>query len=299
VEATLVPLDPKNARAALNEACSLIGLDPTDAELIRLGENAVFRLRTSPVVARVARDPSQLADADRLVRVARWLADSDVPAVRALDVEQPIRVAARVVTLWESVSDSVEYGTTAELGQLLRRLHALAAPADISLPLLEPFARAEARLRRVGTLTDVDRRFLLDRSGELADAFCRLEFVLPVGPVHGDANVGNVFRDDHGRAVLGDLDGIAVGPREWDLVLTAMYFERYGWHTDREYRNFVGAYGYDVMAWSGYPILRDVRELLMVAWLAQNAHEPQVAAELTKRVEALRTGRSRRDWRPF
>ena len=52
---------------------------------------------------------------------------------------------------------------------------------------------------------------------------------------------------------LTDLDGFAVGPREWDLVLTALYFERFGWHTAEEYAAFVETYGYDVMAWDGYP----------------------------------------------
>ena len=68
----------------------------------------------------------------------------------------------------------------------------------------------------------------------------RLEFVLPAGPVHGDASIGNIIRRQaDGVAVLIDLDGFASGPREWDLVLTAMYFERFGWHTAQEYREFV------------------------------------------------------------
>jgi hypothetical protein len=55
-----------------------------------------------------------------------------------------------------------------------------------------------------------------------------------------------------GSPVLVDLDGFAVGPREWDLVLTAMYFERFGWHTDEEYLEFAVGYGFDVMSRRGY-----------------------------------------------
>jgi aminoglycoside phosphotransferase (APT) family kinase protein len=96
-----------------------------------------------------------------------------------------------------------------------------------------------------------------------------LTFGLPPGVVHGDASVGNVIRDRDGHPLLADLDGFAVGTREWDLVLTALYYENFGWHTAEEYRTFADTYGYDVMAWSGYPVLRDVREFLMVAWLSQ------------------------------
>ena len=36
-----------------------------------------------------------------------------------------------------------------------------------------------------------------------------------------------------------DLDSFAVGPREWDLVQTALFYDRLGWHTREEYRTFV------------------------------------------------------------
>ena len=63
---------------------------------------------------------------------------------------------------------------------------------------------------------------------------------------------------------------------------------------------FVAGYGFDVLAWPGYPVLRNVRELLMVAWLSQNARvDKRVAAEVAKRIGDLRAGGGRRDWGPF
>lgn len=231
--------------------------------------------------------------------MSRWLADVDVPAIRALDVEQPIVAGGRVVTFWESASDQVDYGTVAELAVLLRRLHALIPPAVLELPRVAPFERARQRIE-VAVMPDADRRFLLDRCDQLAEAFDKLTFELPPGVVHGDASVGNVIRDRDGHPLLADLDGFAIGPREWDLVLTALYHENFGWHTAEEYRTFADTYGYDVMVWPGYRVLRDVREFLMVAWLSQNAgHDPEVAAELAARIEDLRTGASRRGWKPF
>ena len=121
----------------------------------------------------------------------------------------------------------------------------------------------EERFRRLGrTMAEVNTRQAMvpagaevrDRLADLRARYAALEFVLPAGPVHGDANIGNILRRQaDGVAVLIDLDGFASGPREWDLVLTAMYFERFGWHTAAEYAEFAEVYGFDVMAWPGYP----------------------------------------------
>jgi aminoglycoside phosphotransferase (APT) family kinase protein len=149
-------------------------------------------------------------------------------------------------------------------------------------------------------LTDDDRLFLHARHARLADEYHRLSFPLPEGVIHGDANVGNLFRSRDGSAVLGDLEAFARGPREWDLVQTALFYDRFGWHTEAEYRAFVEAYGFDVMTWHGYEVLRDLRELMMTTWLAQNdGADTTTANELAKRLHALRSGASRRDWAPF
>lgn len=293
------PLDPTNARTALAEACHTAGLDPSGAELIRLGENAVFRLR-APIIARVARSIDRRPDAEREVRVARWLADVDVPAILPIDVAQPIEAAGRVVTLWVSATDREDYGSTAELGAVLRQLHSLEAPADLALPPLRLFDRALRRINNVPGIPDDDRSFLRSRAQELSDAYDNLTFELPPGVIHGDANVGNLLLDRHGRALLIDLDGFATGPREWDLIQTALFYDRFGWHTEAEYRDFVAAYGYDVTQWPGYPVLRDTRELFMVSWLIQNVASNDAAArEFSNRMETLRTGGSARDWRPL
>jgi aminoglycoside phosphotransferase (APT) family kinase protein len=222
--------------------------------------------------------------------VARWLESAAFPAARlAGPADQPIVSAGRVVTLWAQVSESQSYGTVAELASLLRRLHALDPRLSLVLPQLRPFAGAEPRISRA-ELPEDDRELLLDRLEELRDRYAHLAYALPPGPVHGDANVSSVLRSMwDGSPVLVDLDGFAVGPREWDLVLTAMYFERFGWHTEEEYREFVAGYGFDVTSWPGYTLLRDIRELIMVTWLAQNPrHLPEIAAEVGKRIADLR-----------
>ena len=56
-----------------------------------------------------------------------------------------------------------------------------------------PFARVDARIDRA-ELAEGDREFLRARLAELRERYAGLEFVLPAGPVHGAANVGNVIR---------------------------------------------------------------------------------------------------------
>ena len=288
------------SREALEQACAIAGLDAEDASLLRLGSNAVYRLK-DPIVARVSRSGADFDHARRTGAIARWLESVDYPAVRVVNVEQPVVVDSQVVTFWIALSnDGDQYATVPETAEALVRLHRLVAPAELGIPPLAPFANAAQRIAADTWLDPDDRSYLSRTLAELEDAYLNLEFVLPRGVIHGDASVGNVLHDRHGSPVLIDLDGFAVGPREWDLALTAIYYDSFGWHTREEYADFVRVYGFDVMQWPGYPVMRSVREFLMVTWIAQKAGESdQAATEVRKRISALRTGASRKDWQPY
>jgi aminoglycoside phosphotransferase (APT) family kinase protein len=290
---------PENTAVTLRLACEAVGLEAKGAYLMRLGSNAVYRL-AAPIVARIA-PGAGAKEACKAVAVARWLASADYPAVRALDVEQPTVVDGRVVTFWEAVSDDGDtYASTSEVAEVLVKLHALEAPAELGLQPTRPFDRADERIEASSWLSQDDRAFLQARLVDLQARYADLSFVLPPGVIHGDANVGNVLHDQRGKPVVIDLDGFAVGPREWDLIQTAIFYDRFGWHTREEYQAFVSVYGFDIMEWAGYPVLRDAREFLMVTWLSQKADESErTAAEARKRISALRSGASRRDWLPY
>jgi Ser/Thr protein kinase RdoA (MazF antagonist) len=289
----------ESAAAILGEACRAVGLDPSGARLMRLGSNAVYRL-VGPVVVRVGR-PGGSDEGGRIVDVARWLAVADYPAVRALEVEQPVVVDGLAVTFWEAVSeDGDAYAPVRNVARLLVRLHSLTPPQGLKLPEFDAFDGIAHRLDTNGWLSEDDRAFLAARLRELRERYAGLEFTLPREVIHGDANIGNVLLDDHGEAVVIDLDGFADGPREWDLIQTAIFYDRFGWHTHEEYKAFVEVYGFDVMTWPGYPLLRDIRELHMVTWLIQGAADSQPAAdEARKRITSLRTGSSRHSWLPY
>jgi aminoglycoside phosphotransferase (APT) family kinase protein/predicted DNA-binding transcriptional regulator AlpA len=295
-----VELTPARAKAILHKACAATGLDPDGARLLRIGSNAVYRL-TAPVVARVSRYGASVDQAKRSVAVARWLESVNFPAVRTADVDQPVIVDGHVVTFWNAISDDGDqYASVREVAEVFAKLHALTAPDSLHLSPLDPFENAAHRIEVNDWLSPEDRTFLTDRLAELQTAYAGLEFVLPPGVIHGDASIGNVLRDRTGNPVVIDLDGFAIGPREWDVVLTAIYYDSFGWHTREEYETFARIYGFDIMRWPGYPVLREIREFLMVTWVIQKAGENErTAAEARKRIAALRSGGSRKDWQPY
>lgn len=294
-----VALTEVTAKHVLQAACEKVGLDPAAAELIRIGSNAVYRLK-EPVIVRIARDGDSLESARRQVAVARWLEAEGYPATRALHVDQPVETEDRVVTFWESVSEKEEYAPINQVADLIRRLHELEAPLSLVLPEKQPFAKLDSQLASLDNLDPPDADFLRQRIDDLRAQYESLDFVLRPGVIHGDANVGNVILDRLGDAVLIDLDSFCTGPREWDLVQTALFYDRFGWHTEEEYRTFVQVYGFDIMSWPGYSVLADYREVAMTLWLSGKAgSDERAAAEVRNRVETLRTGASRRDWAPF
>ena len=290
-------LGEADTRALLQEACVARGLDATGARLLRLGSNAVYRLE-APVVVRIGRPGAGNAAVYRTVAVARWLSSAGYPAVRAIDVDQPLVIGGHAVTFWEALSD--EYATIDEVADVLARLHKLEAPGGLHLPELDPFANADKRIAGSDWLSPDDREFMTGELARLREEYARLEFLLPHGVIHGDASIGNVLHDFGGKPVVIDLDDFCTGPREWDLIQTAIYADHFGWHTREEYATFVRVYGYDLTQWSGYPVLAEVREFIQVTWMTQKAGENEkTAAEARKRLSALRTGASRNDWLPF
>ncbi|MFE4717440.1 phosphotransferase enzyme family protein [Streptomyces sp. NPDC056728] len=294
-----ITFDADAAEDILRRACVAAGVDPDGIEMLRFGDHAVFRVNGGRIVARVGRSPDRLPAVRREVAVAGWLAAAEYPSARLVtEAEQPVVVDGHPVTFWEGLADGDTYASTGEMGELLRRLHEL-EPPSFWLPQLRPFDKVMERLERA-VISDSARGHLTEMAAELTAAYDQLSFALPAGPLHGDFNVGNVLRDAAGGPKVIDLDGFATGPREWDLMQTAMYYDSFGWHTEAEYADFAAGYGFDVREWSGYTVMRSVRELLMVTWLSQNAGTNlRAAEEVEKRVESLRSGGSRRDWAPF
>lgn len=263
-----------------------------------MGENAIWRLDQAGLVVRIARSTRRLARVDKELRVARWLATFDFPAVRlADDLAQPLLVDGRVVSWWRAVPESDRRPSLVDLARILRAWHQLPDPPFV-LPTLDPFGNVPGRLAHAAGVDQTDLSFLNARQAELRERYDVLRVPAPRGPIHGDAHRGNLL-DDHGRAVIGDFEAVCVGPREWDLVPTAMAVARFGVPA-ADYRAFAAAYGRDVTQWDGYPVLRAMRELTMTTWLMQLVHDnAAAAAEFAARVACLREGDLDRPWHPF
>ncbi|MEW2347453.1 aminoglycoside phosphotransferase family protein [Streptomyces sp. NPDC006684] len=283
-------MDESRAREVLGSA----GLD-AGAELMVLGENAVFA--SGDLVIKVGRAPELLDRAQLALRIADWLKESDVPAVRAARSE-PLLVEGHPVTLWERLPEASRPATPADLATLLRRVHALPAPS-FALPRRELLGGVERWLRLAGDAIDpADADFLRARRDGFAPAAAALTPHLTPGPVHGDALPRNVLAGPDGP-VLSDLETFSFDLREHDLVVMDLSRDRYGLPTEA-YEEFVRAYGWDVREWEGRLTLRGARETASCAWVAQHApSNPAALTEFRRRVNSLRDGDTAVRWYPF
>jgi aminoglycoside phosphotransferase (APT) family kinase protein len=288
------------AARVMSAACRAVGLDDRDAELIRLGENALFRLASVPVVVRVARSEDYLSKARTEVSVSRWLAAEGFPAARIVDdLEQPLLIEGHPVTFWRLIMEGDRKATYGELGGILRDLHSMTLPAGLELPSFDPFDKQELRISRAA-IPDDDRVFLRKRWRELRGQFEELRFETPKGPVHGDAHVQNLMVNDRDEVILIDFEAFCFDHPEWDLMVTAVEHHSLGWQTDEQYADFVRAYGRDLYDWPSYDTLRRLQEFGMTTWLMQNVQESEeTAAEYRRRIAGLRNDDAPRDWRPW
>ncbi|MFJ3288194.1 phosphotransferase enzyme family protein [Streptomyces sp. NPDC086669] len=287
-------MDEARAREVL-AAAGVLPAPAGDARLLSLGENAVFA--AGDLVVKVGRDAEVLERARRELRIAVWLAEAGVPAVRAASAEA-LLVDGHPVTVWHRLPDAVRPAEPRDLAALLRTVHALPAP-PFALPPRELLGGVERWLRLAGDAIDpADAAYLRERRDGFAEAAARLTPRLTPGPIHGDALPRNVHVGPDGP-VLVDLETFSADLREHDLVVMALSRDRYGLPA-AAYEAFVETYGWDVRAWDGCAVLRGARETASCAWVAQHAPgNPKALEEFRRRVASLRDGDETVRWYPF
>ncbi|MFG1863650.1 phosphotransferase enzyme family protein [Microbispora bryophytorum] len=296
----------EEAFRVLREVCAKIGIDARGARLLRLRSNAVFKLSGNAVagnraadgemVVRIATAPDALTRLPVVVEVARWLADRGFPTVRPADeVDQPIVHDGRVVTFWRYVP-SRGRPTTRQLGRVLRSLHREPVPPVGLRTLTDPLAEVRHAVEhRAEVLTATQRSWLSDRIEELTGRWRDLDTGSPV-LLHGDAWIDNLLRCQDGHVVLCDWDGVAVGPREWDLVHTYHGQRRFGLSAS-DVDEFARAYGSDLRLWPGYGTLMEVRDMYAVGIHIRNASgDPFSRQELPRRLDSLTRGDGHARW---
>ncbi|GAA4863700.1 aminoglycoside phosphotransferase family protein [Saccharopolyspora cebuensis] len=252
----------------LRQVCDQVELDHREAELIRAGENTIYRL-PGGVVARITR-AGQTAAAQKELQVTRWLTSLGAPVVRPWgDLKAPVVVDDRAVTFWCELPPH-EQGTTTDVARLVRELHSFELPTTLALPELAPFVHLAERIEGTSWLAPADRTWLHERLSELQAAYAELPAGIPWRLVHGDAWRGNVAATTTGPVLL-DFERCAYGPPEWDLVSTAVSHVTTGWLDANTWADYCRAYGHDVTTWDGFQVLRDIRELRMTTMAAQIA----------------------------
>jgi aminoglycoside phosphotransferase (APT) family kinase protein len=296
------PLDPGFGPhapwAVLAQACTQIGLDPAGATLVRLVNNAVFRLVRHRVVVRVTLVEGLAHRAHTAVNVGRMLAAHGIPAVRPLlGIPNPVQVGRHAVSFWKRVNDTGWAPTAVELGDLLTRLHQLPI-AGLRLPSWNPIADLRSRITDMHGWNQDDVDFLSRRCDAVESALAALDYPLPSSVIHGDAHLGNMITTPAGP-VLCDLDTACIGPREWDLVPLAVSQLRFG-HAVDVHRQLADAYGVDITTWPGFPVLRELRELKLAAVGMPIADaNPAVGLELRLRLRSLRAAHTTAQWTPY
>ncbi|MFJ6389873.1 phosphotransferase enzyme family protein [Streptomyces sp. NPDC091972] len=281
--------------ARARDVLAAAGLPAGSAELLALGENAVFA--AGDLVVKVGRDAELLDRARRELDIAVWLEEAGVPAVRAAEPKAR-SVEGHPVTLWHRLPDAVRPAEARDLAELLRVVHALPSPS-FALPPRELLGGVERWLRLAGGAIDpADAAYLRERRDGFAAAAAALTPHLPPGPIHGDALPRNVHVGPDGP-VLVDLETFSSDLREHDLVVMALSRDRYGMPA-AAYDSFTSVYGWDVREWEGCAVLRGARETASCAWVAQHAPtNPKALAEFERRVASLRDGDETVRWYPF
>lgn len=308
----------------LSDVCAQIGVDPQGARLVKYTMNAVFV--APPFVIRLAAGPHAVTLARRVVSVAACLEKAGMPTVRLASAvtAQPIFSGDWVATAWQYVPTAADEPKPVDLAAPLRALHSLDG-LDVALPSWSPIEKFRRRLNAAAALPlqeadELERwsrtelgipaadllRDLHRRCDEAEEDLDGVAWRLPPGVIHGDAHTGNILLpalDDGASArsepLLCDLDGICLGPREWDLVPTAHGATRFG-RSVADYHDFVEAYGIDITKWAGWPVLRCIRELqLVTSTIDALAGRPDVARELAHRLRSLFSDDLATTWRRY
>jgi hypothetical protein len=251
--------------------------------------NAVFHLPTEAIVVRLSSaTPTNEARAVRVVSLTSWIADHGGPALAPTPHPQPVREADTVATLWPYLS-SPDVPRAQDLAGVVRDLHHLDAQPP-SLPEHQPLARLHEALdldtvRDQPVLSADTREWLLAHAVRLQCAYDTTATPLGRGLIHADVQPDNLFQDRDGRWLLINWDRASHGPRELDLAFAV---PDHFYEPDSDRSEFSGAYGYDITAWTGWTLIRDLTELHSLAgYIRRAATNPAARHELDRRVDSL------------
>lgn len=275
---------PDTVQNAVRAASEKVGLRAGDAEPVRPG---LYLLPSEDTFAEV-RALDDFAELSHEITTSRWLNSAGLPAAEPrADVDQAFPAAGLPVAFWQRFPE--EPARFEELGELLRRLHALPVPADLALPEHDVLGRLGPHIESA-PISEGDRAFLLSRLQELRDEIDELEHPLQPCAIQGNAHLGAIASSG-GNPVLLDIAHFAHGQPEWDLGAIATEHRTAGWWTAEQYRAFADAYGFDVTQWRGFRAIEAVHQIRMTTALVPDVQDDEdVAAEYDSRMRTVRDG---------
>ncbi len=265
------------------------------ARPVPFGTGIGYRL-PSGVMVRIS-GPGHGPGTRREIDAARWLSESGIAAMDAVPgVRQPLEIHGRTVTFWLDPPPH-QHGTLGDVAATLLRLHSLAPPTDFSLGQFQPFLGIAETIETADVFSVDDRRWLRAHLGELRGRWADLPSGLQWCVVHGGAWDGEFATTTDHRVLVLNLENLAIGPPEWDLVPTAIEFASFGWITAAQYAGFCDTYHYDVMRWGGFFLLRDILEFRMTIDAARAAAEdPAHRPQARLRLSCIRGDEGPRQW---
>ncbi|MGW0433733.1 aminoglycoside phosphotransferase family protein [Micromonospora sp. NPDC003197] len=283
---------------AMHQVARQLGLPAHDARLLRLTNNAIFALPSAGLVIRITRSHQLHDRVHKVVRLAQWFARIDAPTIRlAPGIAQPVQVGNLLASVWRYVPSAPQEATVENLGGVLREFHALGAPPFL-LAAWDPVRDARLRIDDAEELGNSHRAFLLNWCDRLPPQVADLNKRSGGQLIHGDAHVGNLLRQSTGHVVLCDFDATCIGPWQADLVAVAVGEARFG--RTAAHSVLAATYGYDVTTDPDWPLLREARELKMIAaavpLLASSAG---VAAEFATRLRSIVEDDQHARWTPY
>lgn len=288
------PLE-EHTRRALSAACNQVGLDSSQARLMRLHSNTVIHLPNEETVARLALQEAATGVAASLA-VTERLGRLGFPTVRPR-VDRVVRAEGLVISFWVYVETFPTAGKPGELAGLLKTLHRVDG-ADLPLTTMKSPLRGVSRAlnEHPNALDDPDRAWLTREVARCEGLWDEMTFALPPGLIHGDAHPNNLLHTI-GGAVIGDWDHVAHGPREWDLV-QELYFAR-RFPTDNDNLDAAArTYGWDLRDWPRHEDLIAVREISgLGAYIRTSALKPPARTELAHRIATLREHATDARWK--
>lgn len=292
------PFSREAMTAAMREIAAVLSTPAEDARLMQMTNNAVFALPEAGLVIRIARTRRLRNRVSKVVQLAQWFAEIDAPTIRlAPDVVQPVQVGPLLASVWQYVPPTPPPPTAEDLGSVLREFHRL-GPVPIALPQWDPVGDARSRIADADGLSEDDRRYLLDWCDRLDAPVAALALRAGSRLIHGDAHAANLLRDHSGQVVFCDFDATTFGPWQVDLVAVAVGEERFG--RSGAHAALAAAYGYDVTTDPSWPLLREARELKMIAAAVPLLlGSAGVRAEFTARLQSVRASDHEARWVPF